>query len=124
MNENTELHFILNKSKAASKNAVEPKSSLAFPENFLYLFSSINPSTNESQPAKIEKLQCLHMFESTPQTKIAVALTLLRANETRQNIVAIFGVAITKVTMILLVNDEVTQMCTAGDAESLIVGTK
>lgn len=37
---------------------------------------------------------------------------------------AVFGVVLKKVTMILLVNDEVTQMCTSGTAESLIVGTK
>lgn len=108
INENSELYLFLNKAQAAKKNAVEPKSTLAFPETFLYLFSSVNPNTNESEPAKIEKLGCLHMFESAPQTKMAIALTLLRANETRQNIVAIFGVGIQKVTMILLVNDEVT----------------
>jgi hypothetical protein len=98
----------LNKGAVAKKNAVEPKSTLVFPENFLFLFSSVNPNTGESEPAVIEKLQCLHMFESAPQTKMAASLTLLRANQTRQHIVAVFGVAITKVSTILLVNDEVT----------------
>ena len=108
MNENSELYLLMNKAQAAKKNAVEPKATLAFPENFLFLFSSIDPSTNESEPAKIEALRCLHMFESAPQTKMAVALTILRANETRQNIVAIFGVVTCNVSMVLLVNDEVT----------------
>ena len=64
------------------------------------------------------------MFESSPQTKIAMAYSILRADGSKANIVTIFAVATVELTSILLCPDEITQMCTAGSADSLLLGSK
>lgn len=63
------------------------------------------------------------MFESAPQQKVAVAYTLVRPSGEFVNLVLIFQVKTKKQTEILYVDHEVTQMCTSGNANVLIVGT-
>ena len=70
LDENDQLYFLNNKELAQKRNAVELKQSLKFPAHLLSLFGNI------SQPAKLIRVTSLHMFESSPQSKCAVAYLL------------------------------------------------
>lgn len=60
--EDNQAHFDLNNRAAAAKrNAVEMKQNLKFPLELLYLFSDA-----DKQPATIDKISSLHMFEDCP----------------------------------------------------------
>jgi len=60
--QNQESYFLINsKNKAAKGNAVEPKQTLKFPKELLYLYSD-----KDGKPATVEKVSCMHMFESSP----------------------------------------------------------
>ena len=63
------------------------------------------------------------MFESSPQSKCAVAYILRRPNEEQVNLVVVFQVTIQKPLRIFRCESEVTQICTPGDDTLLIVGT-
>ena len=59
--ENAQNFFIMNRGAAARRNAVELKQNLKFPTELLWLFTDQN-----NQPATLEKVTCVHMFESSP----------------------------------------------------------
>ena len=69
--ENQALFELNNRGAAAKKNAVECKQTLKFPPDILYLFSD-----EDGKPARIQRVTSLHMFESCPQRKIAIAYSL------------------------------------------------
>lgn len=60
LDENDQLYFLSNRELASKRNAVELKVALKFPPQLLSLFGNI------SQPARLEKVSCLHMFETSP----------------------------------------------------------
>jgi len=60
IDENDQLYFLNNRELAQKRNAVELKQTLRFPQELLALFGNI------SQPARLEAVTCLHMFESSP----------------------------------------------------------
>lgn len=69
--ENSELYLLFNKAAAAKRNAVELKSQFKLPPELMYLFG-----TRDGKAAEIRDLTCLHMFESSPQTKVAMAYSI------------------------------------------------
>lgn len=74
--ENSQVYFMENsKGVAAKGNAVELKGNLVFPKLLLHLFSGA-----DRLPATLVKVSCLHMFESSPNDKIAVAYVIKKPN--------------------------------------------
>lgn len=63
------------------------------------------------------------MFESAPNNKIAVSYVLRKANGDLRHLVLVFSVQTTKFQNILICDNEVTQMCTSGNSDVLIVAT-
>lgn len=111
------FELIQEKENASKGNAVDVKCKLEFPKQLLYLFSE------GGQQAQIVKVSCMHMFESAPQQKIAIAYKLVKPNGEEVNLVLIFQVKTKKYSEILYVDHEVTQMCTSGNANVLIVAS-
>ena len=71
----------------------------------------------------MEKVSCIHMFESSPQSKCAVSYLLRKADGDTVSLIIVYSVT-TNIVMRLLRNEsEVTTMCTPGDDSILIVGT-
>mmetsp|Transcript_21645 Transcript_21645/g.33308 ORF Transcript_21645/g.33308 Transcript_21645/m.33308 type:complete len:91 (+) Transcript_21645:1292-1564(+) len=64
-----------NRSAATKKNAVELKQTLKFPPEVLYLFADA-----QGQPARIDKISSMHMFDSQPQSKCAIAYRLQKTS--------------------------------------------
>ncbi len=118
--ENEQQTFINNRDQAQKRNAVELKQTLKFPQELLTLFS------HNSKPATVEKVSCVHMFESSPQSKCAVAYVLKRASDDGGEmvyIVVVFSVITNSPIRIVRSESEITQICTPGDDSILIVGT-
>jgi hypothetical protein len=67
IDENSMIHFQLNKQEAAKHTAVELKNTLRIPEEILILLGK------EGQMAQVEKIGAVHMFETMPQAKCAIA---------------------------------------------------
>lgn len=65
--ENQQLRFINNRQAAANRNAVESKSSLKFPQEILMMLGTMQMT------ATIERVTCVHVFETMPQSKCAIA---------------------------------------------------
>ncbi len=61
IDENEILYFLNNKDQAQKRNAVELRSTLKFPPELLALFSN-----SKGEPAKLVRVTCIHMFESSP----------------------------------------------------------
>ena len=61
IDENAQNFFVMNRGAAAKRNAVELKQNVKFPQELLWLFTDQN-----NQPAQLEKITCVHMFESAP----------------------------------------------------------
>lgn len=76
--ENKRLHFIKNRPQAQKRNAVELKTSLMFPKELLVLLGN----SRTGQVATLEKITCLHMFETMPQSKCAVAYEINSPKQT------------------------------------------
>lgn len=106
-----------NRDLAQKRNAVDLKQSLKFPQEIMALF------TIEYQPASIEKVTCIHMFESSPQSKCAVAYVIKQTTGDTAYIVLVYSVVTSTAIRILRSDSEVTQMCTPGDDTILIAGT-
>lgn len=67
---------------------MEIKSALKFPQELLILFSV------DGKPATLQKVSCIHMFETCPQSKCAVSYTLRLANAEEVNLVIVFSVTV------------------------------
>jgi len=109
--------FMANREKAQKKGAVEAKSTLTFPKEVLTLF------TQNRVAAKLLKVTALHMFESSPQSKCAVAYQVEKADGEQETIVIVFSTTANQVLRLLRSEEEVCQMCTPGDDNVLICGT-
>ena len=70
----------------------------------------------------LSRLTCIHMFESSPQSKCAVAYLITRHSESFALIV-VYSVSTKRELRVLRNESEVTQMCTPGDDSLLICGT-
>ena len=64
---------------AKKRNAVEIKADFKFPEPALSLFSR-EAGDGQKRPAVVEKVTCIHMFESMPHQRIAIAYVLRLAD--------------------------------------------
>ena len=96
LEENTQNHFLKKGKDAAAKgNAVDIKCKLEFPKQILLLFSQ------EGQQAQLVKVSCIHMFESAPQNKIAIAYVIMRPSGQQINLILVFSVMTKKFTHIL-----------------------
>ena len=63
------------------------------------------------------------MFESSPQSKIAIAYLLNKPDGDQVSLVVIYSVSTNRMLRILRCESDVTQMCTPGDDSLFIVGT-
>jgi len=63
------------------------------------------------------------MFESSPQSKIAIAYLLSVPSGEQIAVVVVYSVSTNNMLRILRCDAEVTQMCTPGDDSLFIVGT-
>lgn len=117
LEENEQLSFLANRDQAQKRNAVDLKQTLKFPQEVLALF------TQDYQPAAIEKISCIHMFESSPQSKCAVAYVIRQQNGEIVYLILVYSVVTNTAVRLLRSESEVTQMCTPGDDTILIIGT-
>ena len=116
--ENEQIFFLNNREQAQKRNAVELKQTLKFPNELLALFGV------SGKPATIERVTSLHMFESSPQSKCAVAYLLkIPDTEDSLSILVVYSVSKNMILRLLRCESEVTQMCTPEDDAILIVGT-
>ena len=63
------------------------------------------------------------MFESSPQTKIAIGYSIKKANGQLVFLVMVYSIVTQKFVSILSCEQEVSQICTNGTTDILIVGT-
>lgn len=93
LEENTENHFLrLGKEMAQKSNAVDVKCRLDFPKQLLLLFSI------QKQEAQIVRISCIHMFESAPQNKMAIAYNIVRPSGEHVYLVLVFSIVSKKFT--------------------------
>ena len=78
---------------------------------------------SETQAARIEKVSCVHLFETVPQYKCAVAYEVLSPRLDIVHIICVYSTSANQVLRILKSESEVTQMCTPANDQVLIVGT-
>ncbi len=64
-----------NRAQVIKRNAVELYQTLKFPQEVLYLFAD-----QQGNPARIDRITSMHMFESQPQSKCAIAYRLQKHN--------------------------------------------
>ncbi len=115
---NEQVFFANNRDQAQKRNAVELKQTLRFPQELLSLFSAAG------KPSTLDRATCLHMFETSPQSKCAVAYKIKKADGVSEvNIIIVYSVVTNTVLRILRSESEVTQICTPGEDSILIVGT-
>ena len=116
--ENEQLTFLNNREQAQKRNAVELKQTLKFPMELLMLFIQ-----NFKEPT-IQQITCIHMFESSPQSKCAVSYIIKLPNSGELvYLTIVYSVLTNNAIRILRSESEVTQMCTPGDDSILIMGT-
>ena len=109
----------MDRKKAAQRNAVEAKSALKFPDEILMMLGTMQMT------ATIQRVTCVHVFETMPQSKCAVAYEIKspRHDDDIINIVIVYSTTANQVLRILWAESEVTKMCTPADDQILIVGT-
>ena len=120
--ENKLIYFQLHgKDFAAKGNAVQLKQTINFPEELLFLFSD-----KDGKPAELIKIDCIHMFESSPQNKMAVAYSVKKASGEVIYLTVVYLVTSTRAEKfaILQCDQEVTQMCTSGSPDVLLMATR
>jgi len=79
---------------------------------------------NIAQPAIMKRVTSLHMFESSPQSKCAVAYLLQKPISGEEvAIIVLYSVSTNMIMRLFRCDSEVTQMCTPGDDSILIAGT-
>lgn len=90
---------------------------MKLPKELLALFGI------QGKPAKVERVTSIHLFESSPQSKSAIAYLLTRPDGDEVSIIVVYSVSTNMLLRLLRCESEVTQMCTPGDDGLLIVGT-
>jgi len=63
------------------------------------------------------------MFENSPQSKCAVSYMVSRANGDDLYLIILYSISANQILRIMRCESEVTQMCTPGEDNILIVGT-
>ena len=117
---NVEYAQNTSKGAAAKRNAVELHSTLKFPKDFLLLFSD-----DDCKPADLDKITCFHMFEGSPESKIAIAYIIRKANGEQINLVIVYAVTDRgQPQAVFVIPQQVTQMCTTGGTELLLIATE
>jgi hypothetical protein len=97
---------------------MEPKSNLKFPEELLMMLGT------RDMTAQVQRITAVHMFETMPQSKCAVAYEILSPrHDDLIFIVLVFSTNANQVLRVLWAESEVTQMCTPADDQILILGT-
>ena len=115
-------YYKLNKEDAAGRNAVELRLNLRLPEEVLYLFGE-QQEDGSCVPATIEKISCMHMFESCPHSTVALAYVLEQVNGDKVHLCVVASMWQMQLTSILLCSDEITQICTSGTSAIVVLGT-
>lgn len=116
--ENNKLRQASNSEKT-QRTAVEARQSLQIPNELLVMLGS------EGQQASILAVTAVHMFETAPQSKCAVAYSLVSPRNDLDvvHLIVVYSVAANQVLRILKSESEVTRMCTPADEQILIAGT-
>lgn len=106
-----------NRHRAAKRSAVEAKEKIQFPQDLLQMLGS------QKEGARVERVTCVHIFETNPQSKAAIAYELWTPRHQTVHIVVVFNTTANQHLRFLRAESEVTQMCTPGDDQILIIGT-
>ena len=73
--ENTKLRFAQNSENNSKPAAIELKQTLVFPEEILIMLGTLE------QKASLLSITAIHMFETAPQSKCAVAYEIISPRE-------------------------------------------
>ena len=111
-----------NRAEAANRNAVELKQNIKLPQEICYLFSEVGKK-GEVELAVIDKISCIHTFESCPQSKCAVAYTIKRPSGTLVHLAIVYSTFDQTHQNLVVCNEEISQICTTGKADVLICAT-
>lgn len=119
LEENENIRFYQNRSKGAQqRKPVDQRSSLKFPDEILMMLGTIQMT------ATIQRVTCVHVFETMPQSKCAVAYEIRSPRHDDDNVfvIIVYSTTANQVLRILWAESEVTQMCTPADDQILIAG--
>ena len=99
--------------------AVELKQTLQFPQDVLVMLGT------QDQPASVLAVTALHLFESAPQSKCAVAYEVVSPREELGllYLIIVYSITANQVLRIMKSESEVTKICTPADDQILIAGT-
>jgi len=98
--ESEQLYFLENKQAVAKRQAVELKQNLKFPPEILTLLGD-----SEGRLASLQSISALHMFETMPQSKCAVAYEIVSPREDLDivNLIIVYSITANQVLRILRV---------------------
>lgn len=79
----------------------------------------------DGQPARVLNITALHMFETAPQSKCAIAYEVMSPRDGLDilYLIIVYSVAANQVLRILKSESEVTRVCTPADEQILLAGT-
>lgn len=117
--ENNKLRFAQHLDGINKPAAIELKQTLSFPEEILIMLG------HEGQMASVLSITAIHMFETAPQSKCAIAYELVSPRDDLDvvHLIILYSVTANQVLRIMKSEGEVTKMCTPADEQILIVGT-
>lgn len=116
--ENNKLRFA-RQSVTTKPAAIELKQTLAFPDEILVMLGE------GEQRATLRAITAIHMFETAPQSKCAIAYEILSPRDQLGIVylVILYSVTANQVLRIMKSESMVTKMCTPADEQILIIGT-
>ena len=118
--ENIKLRLQLNQHLETKPAAIELKQTLAFPDEILIMLGQ-----GPENPATVISITAIHMFETAPQSKCAVAYEVVSPRDDLGLVylIIVYSVTANQVLRIMKSESEVTKMCTPADEQILIAGT-
>ena len=117
--ENLKLRFAQHLDGSSKPAAVELKQTLELPDDILVMLG------RGQEKASVLNITAIHMFETAPQSKCAVAYEIVSPREDLGVVylVILYSITANQVLRIMKSESEVTKMCTPADDQILIVGT-
>lgn len=110
--ENSKLRLALDKEKSGAKPPkVEQKQSLHFPQDLLFMLGT------PDEKAEVLAISSMHLFETAPQSKCAIAYEIMSPREDLGMVylIIVYSITANQVLRILKSESLVTQMCTPAD---------
>ena len=109
--ENTKLSFAQFSDSTTKPAAIELKQTLEFPEDILIMLGE------GEQRASVLNITTIHMFETAPQSKCAIAYEVVSPREDLGVVylVILYSITANQVLRVMKSESEVTKMCTTAD---------